>query len=143
MTAAALLCRLHDGQSRNSPVIRDGVRLLVDHLPRWQPPGKDALSTIDMCYWRFGTDALFQYGGEEWRTWNRSLRQALVESQRTYDKTTMDKAHLDADGSWDPIGEWGPAGGRVYATAMGALILESYYRTPRVEERPEGDTPPQ
>ena len=40
----------------------------------------------------------------------------------------------DEDGSWDPIGEWGIAGGRVYATAIGAMTLEVYYRFRRAQE---------
>ena len=43
-----------------------------------------------------------------------------------------------ADGSWDPIGEWCVAGGRVYATAINALTLEVYYR----EARSQGRTGP-
>jgi hypothetical protein len=31
-------------------------------------------------------------------------------------------------GSWDPVGAWGRDGGRVYSTALCALILEVYYR---------------
>jgi hypothetical protein len=36
------------------------------------------------------------------------------------------------NGSWDPIGAWGTAGGRVYATAINCLSLEIYYRYGRV-----------
>ena len=39
----------------------------------------------------------------------------------------------DEDGSWDPIGEWGIAGGRVYSTAIGAMTLEVYYRFRRLQ----------
>ena len=38
------------------------------------------------------------------------------------------------DGSWDPVGEWGAAGGRVYSTAICAMTLEVYYRYLRVSE---------
>ena len=38
------------------------------------------------------------------------------------------------DGSWDPIDEWGTAGGRVYATALGAMTLEVYYRFIRTQQ---------
>jgi hypothetical protein len=38
------------------------------------------------------------------------------------------------DGSWDPIGEWGISGGRVYSTALGAMTLEVYYRFERQQE---------
>ena len=35
-------------------------------------------------------------------------------------------------GSWDPDSQWGRDGGRVYATALGALTLESYYAYTRL-----------
>ena len=35
-------------------------------------------------------------------------------------------------GSWDPVGPWGPDGGRVYSTATMVMCLEVYYRYPRV-----------
>ena len=39
-------------------------------------------------------------------------------------------------GSWDSDQErWGAEGSRVYTTAMGALILETYYRYARVTEK--------
>ena len=39
-----------------------------------------------------------------------------------------------ADGSWDPEAcRWGFAGGRVYATAINVLTLETYYRVAPVK----------
>ena len=35
-------------------------------------------------------------------------------------------------GSWDPNGPWGYAGGRVYSTALMVLCLEVYFRYARV-----------
>jgi hypothetical protein len=35
-------------------------------------------------------------------------------------------------GSWGPIDRWSGFGGRLYATASAALILETYYRYPRL-----------
>ena len=37
-------------------------------------------------------------------------------------------------GSWEPSDSWGPAGGRVYSTAIGALILDARGRGRRLEE---------
>ena len=51
---------------------------------------------------------------------------ALVNSQR--------QGLICEDGSWDPIDEWGPAGGRVYMTALGAMTLEVYYRFRRAQQ---------
>ncbi|MEW6073958.1 MAG: hypothetical protein AB1726_15360 [Planctomycetota bacterium] len=46
--------------------------------------------------------------------WNEALRRAVLGAQR---------AEGSARGSWDPVGPWGWAGGRVYSTAMMALSL--------------------
>ena len=35
-------------------------------------------------------------------------------------------------GSWDPRGPWAAAGGRLYATALGAIILDADRRAPRL-----------
>ena len=51
------------------------------------------------------------------------MEKALLPHQRT---------DGNFEGSWDPIGPWGKDGGRVYSTAMGALMLEVYYRYAKV-----------
>ena len=38
----------------------------------------------------------------------------------------------DDRGSWDPVGPWGFAGGRVYSTASMVLCLEVYFRYAKV-----------
>jgi len=124
MTAVGVLCRIFAGQSRSSPVIRKGVDLLLAQAPRWQEPKGRVLSTINFYYWYYGSYALFQFGGEEWKKWNKAMIEALVSTQRQGD--------ICEDGSWDPVDEWGPAGGRVYATALGAMTLEVYYRFRRL-----------
>ncbi len=124
MTAVAVLCRLFSGESRGAPSIRSGIKVLIQHPPRWQEQKGRALSTINMYYWYYGSYALFQYGGLEWSGWNESMLKALLGTQRL--------GNIDEDGSWDPIGEWGVAGGRAYATAIGAMTLEVYYRYKRL-----------
>ena len=47
------------------------------------------------------------------------MKEALVTTQQT---------RGDDAGSWNPDGIWGGYGGRVYSTALSALILEVYYR---------------
>jgi hypothetical protein len=72
-----------------------------------------------MVYWYYGSYAMYQMGGEHWRAWNEAMKPTIVDNQR-HDG--------DFRGSWDPIGPWGFAGGRVYATALMCLCLEVYYR---------------
>ena len=67
-----------------------------------------------------GSYAFFHLGGAEWDRWNRDMKEALLSSQRTGETCET--------GSWDPIGEWGYRGGRVYSTALAAMTLEVYYR---------------
>ena len=124
MTAVAVLCRLFAGEKRESQAIRDGVKILMLHTPRWQEQKGRALSSINMYYWYYGSYALFQFGGEPWKKWNEDMKKVLLETQRA--------GIMDEDGSWDPIDEWGVAGGRVYSTAICAMTLEVYYRFMRL-----------
>jgi len=111
LTAAGLLSRILLGQDRRTtPILQKHAELIVKTLPKWEALGND------MCYWYFGSYAMFQMGGPKWDSWNDALGHAVLESQR------HDGAHK---GSWDPAGPWGWAGGRVYSTAMMVLTLEA------------------
>ena len=127
MTAVGVLCRLFAGEARSQKEVRDGVRILMKDPPLWREAKGRSLSTINYYYWYYGSYALFQYGGPEWERWNVAMVKALLDAQRR-------DAALEEDGSWDPIDEWGPAGGRVYSTALCAMTLEVYYRYLRVTE---------
>jgi hypothetical protein len=117
MTAEALFCKQILGIKRDNPQSTEAVGYLSSRIPK--------KSEWNLYYWYYGTLAMKQYGGEPWDAWNSAVRDELVASQRT---------EGDAAGSWDPIGPWGPYGGRVYATALATLCLEVYYRyTPLYE----------
>ncbi len=120
MTSVAVLGRLFAGESREGIDIRRGVDVCMLDLPRWNEGERGA---INMYHWYYASYALFQYGGTPWRRWNIAMKHALLQSQRRGG---------EEDGSWDPIGDWGPRGGRVYSTAIGAMTLEVYYRFLRV-----------
>jgi hypothetical protein len=120
MTATALLCRIFMGDDPSSePMLVKHADLLMKKLPRWAPDE----GACDMYYWYYGTYAMYQIGGSKWKAWNRELKSAVLDTQR------RDGA---ATGSWDPVGPWGQAGGRVYSTATMALCLEVYFRYSRV-----------
>jgi hypothetical protein len=129
MTAVSVLCRLFAGEKRSNEVIKRSVGQLMKHMPEWRPRDGNKLSTINVYYWYYGTFAMFQFGGAYWRKWNDEMQDVLLKTQR---KIGDDQGGCE-DGSWDPIGEWGAAGGRVYSTAMGALTLEVYYRYERAK----------
>jgi hypothetical protein len=78
-----------------------------------------------MYYWYYGSYALFQYGGPDWKRWNEDMKKVMLETQR--------QGQIDEDGSWDPVDEWGHPGGRVYSTAICAMTLEVYYRFMRFQ----------
>lgn len=116
MTAVALACRALLGQTpAEDEAMARHAELLVRALPRWSEDGM----TNDMTYWHFGTMAMAQMGGKRWDRWRAAVSAAAMEGQRS------DGA---ADGSWDPNGPWGYAGGRVMSTALAALSLESVER---------------
>ncbi len=129
MTAVGVLCRLFAGEKRIDPLLKRSVGSLMRHLPEWRKKTHDRRSTINFYYWYYGTFAMFQFGGRYWHRWNEAMQESLLKSQRK--KGDAPGGGSCEHGSWDPIGEWGAVGGRVYATAMGALTLEVYYRYKR------------
>ncbi|MDJ0521655.1 MAG: terpene cyclase/mutase family protein [Planctomycetota bacterium] len=123
MTAAGICARIFMGEDpRKSALIRKGADLMAKKLPVWNR----ADGSIDMYYWYYGTLAMFQIGGKHWRDWSRALKANVVRQQR------LDTTTCGVKGSWDPIGPWGPDGGRVYSTAMMALCLQTAFRYTRV-----------
>jgi len=116
MTAVSLLSRIFMGEDpKRSELLSKQADLLRRALPDEE--------LRDMYYWYYGTYAMFQVGGKHWKAWSRSMKPAIVETQR-HDG--------DFAGSWDPNGVWGYSGGRVYSTAMMALCLQVHYRYARV-----------
>jgi len=121
MTAVGLLCRILLGQDPDEDaILGQHADLLLRKLPAWDADGFGT----DMYYGYHGTYAMFQMGGRRyWKPWNEALKGAVLESQRT---------DGCARGSWDPIGPWGHAGGRVYSTACMVLCLEVTFRYGRI-----------
>jgi hypothetical protein len=114
MTSIGLLCRQHLGAKRDSPMLVDGVKYLMQNLPDPRSP--------NVYYWYYATQVMHNHAGDEWDTWNRAVRKILVESQ-------CRAAGSCANGSWDPKKDpWGRHGGRIMTTALGALTLEICYR---------------
>lgn len=121
MTAVGLLCRFFMGQDdpKESPILKKHGELMLKKLPEWDPDGFGT----DMYYWYYGSYAMYQLGGKYWKKWEAALRPAVSENQNQ---------NGDSKGSWDPIGPWGFAGGRVYSTALMALCIEVYFRYPNI-----------
>ena len=121
MTGVALLCRFFLGQDPDEvDMMEKHARLMTQTLPEWDPDGFGC----DMYYWYYGSYAMYQMGGSQyWETWKKAMEKAVVGSQRK---------EGDEKGSWDPVGPWGYAGGRVYSTALMTLCLEVYFRYAKV-----------
>ena len=112
MTAEGMFTQQLLGRRRAEPRMRMSAEYLAEHLPDWE-------NATNTYYWYYGTLALFQHQGDGWRTWNDVLTEQLLTHQRK---------DAEAAGSWDPEGEWAEQGGRVYQTALCAMMLEVYYR---------------
>jgi len=112
-TAVGLLCRMYLGWKKDNPALQEGVRYLNTN----GPSGKN------LYYDYYATQILHHQKGEEWNRWNCVMRDQLVHGQA---KLGHEK------GSWFFTGDHGSnAGGRLYCTAMAAMILEvGYERMP-------------
>ena len=121
MTAVGLFSRYLLGQAPSSePAMSGQAELILAKPPVWAPESFDC----DVYYWYHGTNAMAQVGGRSWERWNRALVEAATKSQ-------ADSRGSCLRGSWDPVGPWGHAGGRVYGTALLVLCLQGEFRYPR------------
>ncbi len=111
MTAEALACRLLLGFPLSPAARSEATTMILQHRPGSEED--------NLYFWYYATLALFQLQDVHWRAWNQSLKQRLLASQRSDGPLA---------GSWNPDGLWGGYGGRVYATALGCMCLEVYYR---------------
>jgi len=116
LTAAGMLCglALDDVQPK---VNGRSVAVVVEKEPLWQPE----TGNVDYCCWFFGGEALRRVPEQKDGTWRAALVKALCAGQRT-------KGPLG--GTWDPCDPWGEEGGRIYATALAVMALQSMYALP-------------
>lgn len=112
-TAAAVLCRMYMGTPKDHP----GLLAAIDALSTLEE--KERKDAYVMYY---ATQALKQYGGDRWDSWNKKMQDFLVGSQ-------INTGH--AAGSWEPKSfnfHHGKQAGRHYHTCMAIMVLEVYYR---------------
>lgn len=102
--------------------------------PKWQTydmdnpaPGKTAL-----YYWYYLTQVKFHVGGDTWNKWNKLFSPELVRKQTVI--SAEQSGYVDNKGTPRAIGYWDQYGGHgadenpVFATCLGTLQLEVYYR---------------
>ena len=71
----------------------------------------------------YDTQAMFHYGGEVWKNWNKQMAPALVNSQQI-----IAQAIEGPDGKLKDIGYWPGDYDTVMTTCLYTLTLEVYYR---------------
>jgi hypothetical protein len=112
LTAIGLLSRVFAGEDTKGDTARAHANMILKKLPAQS-------NNMDFYRWYYATLAMFQMGGTYWKEWNNAMKNTLC--------STQVKGGC-ADGSWDPNVSYGNRGGRVFATAVGCLSLEVYYR---------------
>ncbi len=123
MTATAIVSRMAlDSAEAKGSVVALGERAVMAERPSWSSPADTR--KCNFYYWHHGSLAMGALGGHNGARWLAALRRALLPNQRRSGC---------AKGSWDPVGEWCIAGGRVYATAINTLALAGHHRHPLAE----------
>jgi hypothetical protein len=119
-SAIGLLCRQYIGGQGKQEAIARGAR----YLSEWGPALAESGTRInDLYYNYYATQVLHHVGGEQWIAWNLPMRNYLVGAQQT-DEKRHDFGSWHFSGNDMGLGQ----GGRLYCTAMSAMILEVYYR---------------
>lgn len=108
-TAVSLLLRMYLGWKRSDERLGRGRYYLANTGP----------SKTDMYFNYYATQVLAHHDGTDWREWNEELREYLI--------GTQSRSGHEA-GSWFFEDRHGSYGGRMYTTAICAMILEVYYR---------------
>lgn len=121
-TAMAVVSRRLLGEA--APAWTAGAKLVAGSLPHYGGPAEGKLSEADAIYSYFGALAVVPTGADPEERWRAAQLGALIATQR------KDGALA---GSWDPVGAWGPAGGRVMTTALHVLSLQVWSKRLRAE----------
>lgn len=121
MTAVGVLCQQFLGNG-NDRRIKGALDYLREQKADWRKTEGDYV----LYGWYYITQAMFQAGGPYWQYWNREIRDTMVKNQQH-------------DGRWLPppnsaVETRELAATPAYSTALGALILETYYRYLPMEE---------
>lgn len=118
--------------------LADFAKSIGEHPAKWEQ------AKLDYYYWFWAGMFLQQRSGKVLDPWWQATAEVLTKHQRGWheldtkaERTTP--AKLDEHGSWDAVDAWSPAGGRVYATAMGVLTLSLPWRF----APPTGKAPPE
>jgi hypothetical protein len=124
MTAVSLTCQQFLGHERNHPKVIACAEATIKNLPNGQTP--------DFYLTYYQALGLFQTGikSDYWKAFNDPMKVSLLSTQVTEGTYEQNK------GSWNHDGDkYGGSWGRVGQTALGALMLEVYYRYAEVSKK--------
>ncbi|WP_162006733.1 prenyltransferase/squalene oxidase repeat-containing protein [Roseimaritima sediminicola] len=108
-TAIGLAMQIYLGRSPLDRAQQDGMEQLL----RWGPTHRNVYHDY------YASLALHHASHPRWKEWHPQVRDHLVQTQAR-------QGH--EEGSWNFRDHYGDVGGRLYTTAMCAMILEVYYR---------------
>ena len=115
-TAAAVISQMYLGWPRQHPE-------LAGYVAGITPSGPSTRGHLLLNF--LNSQILRDAGDSGWKTWNAALRDHLIAAQ---------ESQADEAGSWmfHSSLSHNKYGGRLYCTALAALILEVYYRNPPI-----------
>jgi hypothetical protein len=124
MTAIGVFCQQLLGNGKDQR-----VKASLDYLREQKVDWDKTQGDYVLYGWYYITQAMFQGGDPYWQYWNREIRDTLIKKQR-------------GDGRWMPppnstMETRVLAATPAYSTALGALILEVYYRLPPMDRLSE------
>jgi hypothetical protein len=123
MTAVGLTCLQFLGVDKKN----ERVKGCADSTSKINPQPEK----FDFYLWYYQALGLFQMGvkSDYWKNFNESMKTSLLTTQVKVGTVQQNK------GSWNPdTDKYGPSWGRVGQTAIGALMLEIYYRYKEVKQ---------
>jgi len=115
-TAIGVLCQQFMGHADDKRTKR-ALETLRECRADWDKTKESFV----LYHWYYQTQAMFQAGGSYWEFWNRQIREAMVKNQ-------ADDGHWPLPPQSEQELKLVKADSPVYSTALGALILEVYYR---------------
>jgi hypothetical protein len=118
LTAVGLLCRQYlQGWGAGAPRMFKAVNNFLKKAP--------PIDGHNMYYYYYATQVMHHLGGDNWKDWNKKMRDALVKEQ----DQGKNAAYKHQEGSWSPESDpHGGIGGRLMITSLSILTLEVYYR---------------
>src|ERR1017187_1701 len=121
MTGVGILCQQFLGNGKDHR-IQGALDYLREQKVDWDKTEGDFV----LYGWYYMTQAMFHAGGSYWQYWNGEIRDTMVRNQQD-------------DGHWLPprrstieVKDLGDT--PAYSTALGALILEVYYRSLPIDQ---------